>query len=243
MLIAITVSLDVLSLFACVLLGINRSKTLVAAAFVYSIISIVQIPVVYFIAVVIQPLTDMRNLLEAAVQFPLLYYSGLFFNNIIITVCCLLAASWLRETKINPSLKIRALFSLTFILISLIVLVWWSDIITVTSISFLFSAFLGTLLLGILILLMYLYTRISFNNNLSAGKDDYIQFAQLLSKRELEVIEAILAGNDSYKKLTAALNISTNTVKTHLRHIYQTTGVSNIAALSSLFSGFTSNHP
>jgi DNA-binding CsgD family transcriptional regulator len=56
----------------------------------------------------------------------------------------------------------------------------------------------------------------------------------------LEVIEAILAGNVRHKELSAALNISVSTVKNHLIHIYKTTGVSSIAALSSLFHGYTS---
>ena len=73
--------------------------------------------------------------------------------------------------------------------------------------------------------------------------DEYTKFIQYLSRRELEVIEAVLAGNFSYKQLANALNISVSTVKTHLRHIYQTTGVSNIAALASLFNGYTLNHP
>jgi len=60
-----------------------------------------------------------------------------------------------------------------------------------------------------------------------------------LSRRELEVIEAILAGNVRHKQLAAVFNISVSTVKTHLLHIYQTTGVSGIAALSSLFHGYT----
>jgi DNA-binding CsgD family transcriptional regulator len=68
---------------------------------------------------------------------------------------------------------------------------------------------------------------------------EYAPFIQYLSKRELEVIEAVLAGNLSYKELSFALNVSVNTVKTHLKHIYKTTGVSSIAALSSLFRGFT----
>jgi DNA-binding CsgD family transcriptional regulator len=68
----------------------------------------------------------------------------------------------------------------------------------------------------------------------------YMPFIQLLSLRELEVIEAILAGNVRHKQLSTALNISVSTVKTHLIHIYQTTGVSSIAALLSLFHGYTS---
>jgi ATP/maltotriose-dependent transcriptional regulator MalT len=68
----------------------------------------------------------------------------------------------------------------------------------------------------------------------------YMPFIKLLSLRELEVIEAILAGNVRHKQLSTALNISVSTVKTHLIHIYQTTGVSSIAALISLFHGYTS---
>jgi DNA-binding CsgD family transcriptional regulator len=104
---------------------------------------------------------------------------------------------------------------------------------------------------GILLFLIYLYTQFTKENLTSEMKetgnalsydrkfDEYTPFIQHLSRRELEVIEAVIAGNVSYKELSAALNVSVNTVKTHLRHIYQTTGVSNIAALSSLFHGYT----
>jgi len=113
---------------------------------------------------------------------------------------------------------------------------------------------MGTLLIAILIFLFYLYTRLTPDNLPSVMKntenqvltvknDKYTPFIQHLSRRELEVIEAILAGNVRHKDLSNALNISVNTVKTHLKHIYQTTGVSNIAGLSSLFHGYTSNHP
>jgi len=239
-LIAVAFILDVFSLFICVMLGANRSKALVAASFVFSVVSIAQIPVVYFIAVVVYPLINTPSLMEASIQFPQLYYCGLFFNNIIITVCCLLAARWLRETMQKPPFKLYLSFSLMFLFFALIVLVWWSDIVKIMSISFLASAFMGMFLLGILLLLFYLYTRLIF---IDTKKGDYAKYIQYLSKRELEVIEAVLAGNDNYKKLTAVLNISVNTIKTHLQHIYQATGVSNIDALSSLFSGYSSNHP
>jgi DNA-binding CsgD family transcriptional regulator len=114
------------------------------------------------------------------------------------------------------------------------------------SISFLSSAFLGTLFIGILLFLFYLYTRLTKENltgviqeNIKVG--EYKQYIQHLSRRELDVVEAVLAGNFSYKELSKTLNISVNTVKTHLKNIYQTTGVSNVAALSSLFHGFTPN--
>jgi len=241
MLIVVAFILDTFSLFICVILGANRSRTLVAASFVFSVISIAQIPVVYFIAVVVYPLINTPSLMEAAVQFPQLYYCGLFFNNIIITICCLFAARWLRETIQKPPIKLYLFFSLLFLFFALIVLVWWSDIFKIMSISFLSSAFMGMFLLGILLLLFYLYTRLVVNKD--TKKDNYSKYIQYLSKRELEVVEAVLAGNDSYKKLTTALNISVSTIKTHLKHIYRATGVSNIAGLSSLFSGYSSKSP
>jgi len=249
LLIVISVIFDALSLLICVLLGNNRSRALVSASFVFSIITIAQIPVVYFIAVVVYPLINTPSLIEASAQFPQLYYCGLLFNNVIISVFCLFAARWLRETGLKQPVKLCAFFSLLFVLFALIVLVWWSDIVMVMSISFLASAFMGTLLLGILLLLFYLYTRLTIDNQ-TAGKEEtecqaseYSQFIQHLSKRELEVVEAILAGNVSHKELSNALNISVNTVKTHLKHIYQTTGVSSIEFLSYLFRGYTPNHP
>jgi ATP/maltotriose-dependent transcriptional regulator MalT len=64
-----------------------------------------------------------------------------------------------------------------------------------------------------------------------------------LSRRELDVVEAILAGNFSYKEISNALDISLNTVRTHIRHIYKTTGITNMTALTSIFHGFTPMHP
>jgi DNA-binding CsgD family transcriptional regulator len=140
------------------------------------------------------------------------------------------------------------LFNLLFVLFPLAVLVWYEDILNVMTISFLTSALIGTLFLAIILFLFYLYTRLTLDNSAAGIKETesplpgkYTPFLQNLSRRELEVIEAVLTGNVSYKELSAALNISVNTVKTHLKHIYQTTGVSNIAALSSLFRGFTSH--
>jgi DNA-binding CsgD family transcriptional regulator len=135
------------------------------------------------------------------------------------------------------------------------VLVFWDDIAMIMSVYFLSLALLGTFLLGLMLFLFYLYTRLAKDNltagikenesplALTADKDEkYAPFIQLLSRRELEVIEAVLAGNVRYKQLAGTLNISVSTVKTHLMHIYQTTGVSSIAALSSLFHGYTSKH-
>jgi len=195
-------------------------------------------------------------------QYPHVYYSGIFLSNIVITVGCLFAARWLRGTKLKPPLRVYVLFNLLFILFPLIVLAWYEDILTIMSISFLSlavmsvsflsSAVLCMFFLGIMLFLFYLYTRLAAENPAAddvqktadpllittpeAGK--YLLFLPYLSKRELEVVEAVLAGNVSYKELSAALYISVNTVKAHLKHIYQTTGVSSIAALSSLFHGY-----
>jgi DNA-binding NarL/FixJ family response regulator len=49
-----------------------------------------------------------------------------------------------------------------------------------------------------------------------AARAGYAQFIGQLSRRELEVIEAVLAGCVSQKEFAASLNISVNTVKKHL---------------------------
>ena len=242
-------------LLSCVLLGNNRLRALISASFIFSIINLAQFPVVFFVAIAIYPVTDLVTFMEEGLKHPQLYYGGVFLINIIITVCCLLAARWLRNTKIKPPVKLNVPFIMLFIFFTLIVLLWWEDIASVMSISFLSSFFMGTLLIGILIFLFYLYTRLTMENLeagiknaknrlLAAKVADYTPFIQRLSRRELEVIEAILAGNVSHKELSKTLNISVNTVKTHLKHIYQTTGVSGITGLSSLFHGYTpNNHP
>jgi asparagine N-glycosylation enzyme membrane subunit Stt3 len=99
--------------------------------------------------------------LEEGLKYPQLYYGGIFFINIIITVCCLLAARWLRNTKLKPPLNLYVPFNLLFVFFTLIVLFWWEDFATVMSISFLSSFFMGTFLIGILIFLFYLYTRLA----------------------------------------------------------------------------------
>jgi DNA-binding CsgD family transcriptional regulator len=68
---------------------------------------------------------------------------------------------------------------------------------------------------------------------------EYIKFIPKLTKRELEVIEAVLAGALRYKSIASSLNISVNTVKTHLRKIYLTVGVNNTETLASLFHGYS----
>jgi hypothetical protein len=149
----------------CILLGNNRLRALVSASFAFSVVYLANLPLVYFMLIVVHPFLNSLSYVEFFQQNNQIYYGVIFLSNIVIAVCCLFAARWLRETKLKPPRKL------------------------------------------------------------------------------LEVIEAVLAGNVRYKQLSIALNISVSTVKTHLRHIYQTTGVSNIAALSSLFHGYTPNHP
>jgi len=249
-----TVIFIALCLLSYVLLGNNRLRTLIASSFIFSIINLAQIPVLYFLAIFVHPVTDLTNLMEDSIKFPLLYYNAIFFINIIITVCCLLAARWLRNTKSKPPLSLYVPFTLLFIFSTLIFLFWLEDILKVMSMSLLSSFFMGTLLIAILIFLFYLYTRLSQDNLLSVMKntenqiltvknDKYTPFIQQLSRRELEVIEAILAGCNSYKEIAASLNISVHTVKKHLRHIYQITGTPNTAAVSNLFNGYSSSYP
>jgi len=249
-----TVIFIALCLLSYVLLGNNRLRTLIAASFIFSIINLAQFPVVYFLGAFIYPMTDLSNYLEESLKFPQLFYGMLFLINIIITVCCLLAVRWMSNTKSKPPLNLYIIFNLLFISFTLIVLSWWEEFALVMSMSFLTSFFMGSLFNVILIFLFYLYTRLTADNlsfvikntetQISTAQvDKYTPFIQHLSRRELEVIETILAGNVSHKDLSNVLNISVNTVKTHLKHIYKTTGVSNTADLSSLFHGYTSSHP
>jgi DNA-binding CsgD family transcriptional regulator len=251
----ITVINNALFLIACVLLGNNRLRALISASFAFSIIHLANIPVMNFYIVFVYPSTDLQSFVEGLLQFPKIYYSLIFFIHIIVTVSCIIAARWLRGAKLKPPLKLYISFNLLFVLFPLIVLLWDENFLTGMSMAFLSSAFMGALFIGIQLFLFYLYTRLT-KEKLPAGiqetgnplplaavkAGEYKQFIQHLSRRELDVIEAVLAGNYSYKELSKALNISVNTVKTHLKNIYQTTGVSNMTALSSFFHGFTPNH-
>ena len=253
-LIDVTVIHIALYLLIPVLLGNNRLRALISASFAFSIINLTHLPIGHFVFAVVSPFINSLSHVEFLQQNPQIWYSIIFFNNIVIAVCCLFAARWLRETKLKPPLKLYVIFNLLFVLFPLTVLVWYEDILNVMTISFLTSALIGTLFLVIILFLFYLYTRLTLVNHAAdinetesplpfdRKVDEYAPLIQCLSRRELEVVEAVLAGNVSYKELSASLNISVNTVKTHLKHIYETTGVSNIAALSSLFRGFTS-HP
>jgi DNA-binding CsgD family transcriptional regulator len=242
-----TVTNNALFLLVCVFLGNNRLRALIAASFVFSIMNLAQIPVLYF-HIAVYPVADIPSFMEAVLQSPKMFYSEFIFVIVIITVCCLLAAHWLRESKLKPPLKLYISFNLLFVLFTFIVLLWLEDFVEGMFISLLSTAFMGTLFIGILLFLFYLYTRLTKENLTGGIQEDvkigeYKKYIQHLSRRELDVVEAVLAGNYSYKELSKALDISVNTVRTHIRHIYKTAGVSNITALSSLFHGFTPMHP
>jgi DNA-binding CsgD family transcriptional regulator len=255
-LVDITVIHIALYLLIPVLLGDNRLRAFISASFTFSIINLTHLPISHYILVVVSPFINSQSYVEFFQKNPNIYYSGILLNNIVIAVCCLFAEHYLRKTKITPPLKLYVIFNLLFILFPVVVLVWYEEILNIMSISFLNSALIGTFFLIIMLFLFFLYTRLTTDNltadlkdtgsslSLKAEKNDkYTPYIQLLSRRELEVIEAVLAGNVRHKQLSAALNISVSTVKTHLIHIYQTTGVSSIAALTSLFHGYTPQKP
>jgi two-component system response regulator NreC len=52
----------------------------------------------------------------------------------------------------------------------------------------------------------------------------------ILSRRELEVVERIVAGN-STKEIAAALKVTDKTIETHRRHVMQKLGVGSIAEI------------
>ncbi|MDR2596307.1 MAG: LuxR C-terminal-related transcriptional regulator [Treponema sp.] len=252
----ITVIHIALYLLILVLLGNNRLRALISASFAFSIINLAHLPISHFIFFVVSPFINSLSYVEFIQKNPNIYYSSIFLNNVVIAVCCLFAARWLREIKLKPPLILYVIFNLLFVLFPLAILAWYEDILNIMSVPFLTSAFIGTFFLVIMLFIFYLYTRLAADNltadlnvterplSLKAEKNDkYVQFIQRLSRRELEVIEAILAGNVRHKQLSAALNISVSTVKTHLIHIYQTTGVSGITALSLLFHGYTPQTP
>jgi DNA-binding CsgD family transcriptional regulator len=57
-----------------------------------------------------------------------------------------------------------------------------------------------------------------------------MNFEALLSKRELEVMQCLIQGL-SYKEIADQLFISINTVRHHVRHIYQALEVNSRAEL------------
>ena len=56
---------------------------------------------------------------------------------------------------------------------------------------------------------------------------------KMLTAKEIEVVEKILGGK-SRKEIADELHISENTVKTHLKHIYEKLGIANKQELLTL---------
>ena len=237
---------ELLALLAIVLLGTNRGTAVVSAAFFLCIINIVEYPVSFLMGAIANPSLSLINLSEELYKNSGFYYLFVFIINILLMSCCFIAARWLCKTKIDPHRKLVMLFSAVYISIVIIFLIWVRDTITIMSVSYLATALFTALFVGIQLMLFYFFTRIITKKEIAVlnGKDfGYTRFIQKLSKRELEVVEAVLAGYVSQKELAESLNISVNTVKTHLKNIYQTTGISGVDALSLLFHGYAPAHP
>ena len=242
-----------ISLLICVLLGSNRLRAFVAAAFVFSIIYLSELLVINYTAAFVNLLFGTITSFEDIPQSPQRYYFMVFLQNLIVMCSCFMAARWLRKTQEKPPFKISVCFCLFFISFTIVVFVffittWLWNLLAFMPLSFFTLSLLGTLLLCIPLFAMYFYSRLTVHKEpVSAIPDTaragYAQYIGQLSKRELEVIEAVLAGNVSQKELAASLNISVNTVKKHLQHIYQTTGTANMTALTVLFSGYSNNNP
>jgi len=241
------------SLFACALLGPNRKRALIASAFIFFIIySATEVFVIFLIASFTYPLLNSDNTMYITFAMPQFHYAAVFLSNLIIMGHCFLAAHWIRRIPENTPVKLCVLFCL-FLLAYSVTTVFWSTM-SATRMppeSFLPSVLLSALLMSIPIFSLYFFTRLASRtkpipanekeseNTAYKANTEYAQFIGQLSKRELEVISAVLAGSFRYKTLASSLNISVNTVKTHLQHIYQITGANNIETLSALFSGYS----
>ncbi|MEE1211176.1 MAG: helix-turn-helix transcriptional regulator [Treponema sp.] len=64
------------------------------------------------------------------------------------------------------------------------------------------------------------------------------QTLQILSKRENEIAKLLLQGKTT-QETADALFVSVSTVKTHIQHIYEKTGVRNRAELSQFMQNHT----
>ena len=241
------------SLFACALLGPNRKRALIASAFIFFIIySATEVFVIFLITSFTYPLLNSDNTMYITFGMAQFHYAAVFLSNLIVMCHCFIAAHWIRKIPENTPVKFCVLFCL-FLLFYSVTTVFWSIMSTarIPPVFFSPSVLLGALLMSIPILSLYFFTRLvsrtkpipanekESDNTAHQTHAEYAQFIGQLSKRELEVISAVLAGSLRYKTLASSLNISVNTVKTHLQHIYQITGVNNIETLSALFSGYS----
>jgi DNA-binding CsgD family transcriptional regulator len=244
-----------ISLFACALLGPNRKWAFIASAFIFFIIfSATEVFVIFFISSFIYPLLNSNNALQITFGIPQIHYTAIFLFNIIVMCHCFLAARWIRKMPENTPVKLCVFFCLFLLSYSATTSFWaYYAARQRPPMPFSLTTLLAALLMCIPIFSLYFFTRFTANTKRipadkkesenTAYQAEYNQFIGQLSKRELEVISAILAGSLRYKTLASSLNISVNTVKTHLKHIYQITGVNNIEDLSALFSGFSLAFP
>jgi len=251
--ILVGIFINFISLLACALLGPNRKRALIASAFIFFIIySATEIFVIFLISSFTYPLLNSDNAMHITFGMPQFHYAAIILFNLIVMGHCFLAARWIRKIPDNTPVKSCVLFCLIMLFNSVTTTFW--SIMTTTRMppfSFFPSTLLGAFLMCIPIFSLYFFTRlapriksISANekeseNTAYSAHTKYAQFIGQLSKRELEVISAVLAGSTRYKTLASSLNISVNTVKTHLQHIYQITGTNNIETLSAVFSGYS----
>ena len=245
--------INFISLFACALLGPNRKRALIASAFIFFIIySATEIFVIFLISSFTYPLLNSDNAMHITFGMPQFHYAAIFLFNLIVMGHCFLAARWIRRIPENTPVKSCVLFCLILLSYSVTTTFW--SIMTTTRMlpsSFFPSTLLGAFLMCIPVFSLYFFTRLApgtkpipatekeGKNTAYSANAEYAQFIGQLSRRELEVISAVLAGSIRYKTLASSLNISVNTVKTHLQHIYQITGANNIETLSVLFSGYS----
>ena len=249
----VSIFINFISLFACALLGPNRKRALIAAAFIFFVIySATEIFVIFLIVSFTYPLLNLDDAMFITFAIPQFHYAAVFLFNLIVMCHCFLAAHWIRKIPENTPVKSCVLFCL-FLFSYSVTTVFWSLMTTtrMPPVSFFPSVLLGALLMSIPIFSLYFFTRLvsktksipanekESENTAYPAHTEYVQFIGQLSKRELEVISAVLAGSFRYKTLASSLHISVNTVKTHLQHIYQITGTNNIETLSALFSGYS----
>ena len=242
----ISLFLEILVLLAVILLSVHRRRAIICALYTFTVKGVLELPILLLICAVARPSKSMLESMDDLIQIPWFYYISLSVHAITVMSCCFLAAYWLRKTILKTPLKLVILFSLIFAAIYVILSIWIRDMVSRITASFFPSSLPAITLVVMIPVVFYIFTRLTtVKKNVNSGKNEiqYTQYAQQLSKRELEVIEAVLAGYNSQKELAETLNISTNTVKTHLKHIYQATGVSGIDALSLLFKGYTPAHP
>jgi hypothetical protein len=99
-LIDITIVHIAICLLVPVLLGKNRLRALISASFAFSIINLAQLPIAFFILVVVSPFVNSLSYVEFMQQNYRIFYAANFFNNAVIAASCLLAARWLGKTKL-----------------------------------------------------------------------------------------------------------------------------------------------